>query len=508
MVPFKVDGLGGAGPPSMTRGPLMIRYGHGPGPPHRSHPPGRHGNGVGGGSGGVETTLSTSVGRMSSQQHLGRALSLGAPTQHRSAYRTTRGYHQGNGPFLAPSVHLQVTSNSGGGGGGGGGGGYLTTLVPQQQLQQKKQLSAKELTGAPLISYVPRNRKVKKKTSDSGASSASVVRSRHCSQPNYYLGQNLYRNIQIQDFYHNPIYAMQSTPVFTSHHNHTSLRESMCTSCDTLSDSYSLSSDDFDNFLPRIIRPRRRRKKEKKEKKKRKEVRNVKDLERDGVKDDKDETESCLGSEKQWLPQGLLSAESSYDSRSESGSSVEDAPVHRKLGPALSMPAYHTFAQSTVHLVQDDSVTVGETLTAGVDNATSDYSSLNSNSSDTLPSSSTDHLCDSDSSRSDSEQSETTRLKNGVSSTNTNSESGQKSPLKLVKSTSSSFFRSPKMASKLEVRDERTKRLLRKTNSWNPAPKQEEFRASFSLFSPAGSIDLLSGIRKNLRKLDLNCEDE
>ena len=54
------------------------------------------------------------------------------------------------------------------------------------------------------------------------------------------------------------------------------------------------------------------------------------------------EEAACLGSEKQWLPTGLLSAESSYDSRSEaSGSSEEEVtinsmPVRRKLAPALS----------------------------------------------------------------------------------------------------------------------------------------------------------------------------
>jgi len=563
MVPFKVEaGLAPPAPPppaGMARGPMLVPYG----PGHQPHPPqqrrGHHGQRPAGtGSGGTDRQ------QQAQQQHLARTLCLqGAPGHHRPAYRTTRGYHPaGNGAYLGPPTHLQ----------GGAGGAYHPPVVskPSAPLQpQKKQLSAKELTGAPLISYVPRNRKVKKKISDSSV----LERSRHCSQPNYYLGQNLYRNIQIQDFYHNPIYAMHSTPVYTTQHHH-NLRESVSTSCDTLSDSYSISSDDLDNFLPRIIRPRRRRKKEKKEKKKRKEVREGADRDGNkgvkgvkGAKDEKDreETESCLGSEKQWLPQGLLSAESSYDSRSDSGSSVDESPassssnsassaspLHRKLGPALSMPACHTFAQSAVHLPSHigsissvgagyigyngdnfgllgsgSSLAVGGLLgvSASTDsclllgnshsnsNMTSDYSSLNSNSSDTPPStppsSSTDHLFDSDSSRSsESEQTKITRSKNGDTTDESSEGTGHKPPLKLVKSTSSSFFRSPKMASKLEARDERTKKILRKTNSWNPAPRQEEFRASFSLFSPAGSIDLLSGIRKNLRRLDLNSDDE
>merc|ERR550519_3092753 len=94
-------------------------------------------------------------------------------------------------------------------------------------------LSAKDLTGAPLINYIPsKNRKLKKKTS-AGCLEQPVVsrtlsvatRLRHRSEqnlagivpqpvlPQYYLGQNLYQNqnlLYIQDFYQNP--AFNKTP--------------------------------------------------------------------------------------------------------------------------------------------------------------------------------------------------------------------------------------------------------------------------------------------------------
>merc|ERR1719477_371246 len=71
-------------------------------------------------------------------------------------------------------------------------------------------LSAKELTGAPLISYVPKNRKLKKKISEPLEKERKpnfVARQRHSSEqslnhllssgpvPNYYLGQNLYHKL-------------------------------------------------------------------------------------------------------------------------------------------------------------------------------------------------------------------------------------------------------------------------------------------------------------------------
>jgi len=488
MLPFKVEGGGGGGP-HLPRAPPHflpgIQAGAGAGMPlHRQRgggggPGGRH---PGGGPGGRLPPSQHHIAMAQQQQQLTRALSLGAQTHHGNIYR--------EGPAGFPGL-----------------GFVPPPPLPPPVQGQKKQLSAKELTGAPLISYVPRNRKIKKRVSDPN------TRIRHCSQPSYYLGQNLYRNIQIQDVYHNPVYAMQSSPIFPSQASNLRRESVVSTSCDTLSDSYSISSDDLDNFLPRIIRPRRRRKKEKQEKKKK---------ERQSV-EEREETESCLGSEKQWLPQGLLSAESSYDSRSESGSSLEDAPVHRKLGPCLSMPAYSSFSQAPGYLP----LPLGTLATAPSHAATSDYSSLNSNNSDTPPTSSTDHLCDSDSSRSESDTAQKIRRETGEISAPTisvdnvvNREAGElalmdnveKPLLKLAKSTSTSFFRSPKMASKLVGGggggDERSKKLLRKTNSWHPPPNQDDSRASFSLFSPAGSIDLLSGIRKNLSKMDLNNDED
>merc|ERR1719278_386150 len=62
-------------------------------------------------------------------------------------------------------------------------------------------------------------------------------------------------------------------------------------SFDNLSDTFSVSSDESENFIPRIIRPRRRRKKEKGRVSK--------------MVDNEESSTSCLGSEKQWLPTGL-----------------------------------------------------------------------------------------------------------------------------------------------------------------------------------------------------------
>merc|ERR1719474_432782 len=71
-------------------------------------------------------------------------------------------------------------------------------------------MSAKELTGAPLISYVPKNRKLKKKISEpleKEQKASFAERQRHSSEqslthllntgpvPNYYLGQNLYQKL-------------------------------------------------------------------------------------------------------------------------------------------------------------------------------------------------------------------------------------------------------------------------------------------------------------------------
>ena len=99
---------------------------------------------------------------------------------------------------------------------------------------------------------------------------------------------------------------------------------------------------------------------------------------------------ACLGSETQWLPTGLLSAESEpdQDTRSDSASSEEEEEsrsakrrAHRKLGGTLSVPTYTSYqgyGQSTIG---------------------SDYYSLTSSSScspNSPQSSSSDQLCDSD----------------------------------------------------------------------------------------------------------------
>merc|ERR550532_1060669 len=50
-------------------------------------------------------------------------------------------------------------------------------------------------------------------------------------------------------------------------------------------------------------------------------------------------------------------------------------------------------------------------------------------------------------------------------------------------------------------------RPLRKTHSWAPLSSPPSTQGSeFSLFSPGSSIDLLSGIRQNLSRLDLSSE--
>lgn len=396
-------------------------------------------------------------------------------------------------------------------------------LQPQMEQPRKPpMLSAKELTGAPLISYVPKNRKLKKKISEpleKERKSHLAARQRHSSEqslthllssapvPNYYLGQNLYHKlladqglVYLQDFYRNPAFTILQRQTITNtlhHHHHTNLRrENVSKSFDNLSDTFSLSSDESDNFIPRIIRPRRRRKKEKR---------------KSAAVPASEQEESCLGSEKQWLPTGLLSAESSFDSRSESGSSEEEAPpVHhrRKLAPTLSVPAYTSFPYN-------------EYSTRPADRSSgSDYCSLTSTSSDTPltspPSSSTDHLFDSDSGSTKSVP-DTHQCVDQLPIGSTAQNSGHQ-PLKMTKSTSCSYFRSPKVAQKgvnfdKDTADTHKPIPLRKTNSWayttssdSLSPRSEG--GQFSLFSPGRSIDLLSGIRKHLSRLDLQAEEE
>lgn len=374
-------------------------------------------------------------------------------------------------------------------------------------------LTAKELTGAPLISYVPKNRKLKKKMSEPVGVERMILRQRHCSDQSqsvipgldtrlgpqapsqYYLGQNLYQKLMgdpnpayLQDFYRNPAFSVYRQNNI-QHQQHSGLKRDnvVSKSFDNLSDTFSVSSDESENFIPRIIRPRRRRKKEKR----RSIAANVSEA----------EESSCLGSEKQWLPTGLLSAESSFDSRSDcSGSSEEEVTINslhvrRKLGTALSVPAYTSYTGS-------------------------DYSSMTSStsSSHTPASSSTDQLNDSDS-----------------CSIPSMSPPPIKQTLKQTKSqTSCSYFRSPKVTQKGVCVDPsggvspgssphtrprslhlQRPRPLRKTHSWaftsGPDSEhntgcQEAGPGQFSLFSPGTSIDLLSGIRKNLSRLDLRAD--
>merc|ERR1719228_243192 len=336
-------------------------------------------------------------------------------------------------------------------------------------------LSAKELTGAPLISYVPKNRKLKKKISEpleKERKSNFVSRQRHSSEqslnhllssgpvPNYYLGQNLYHKlladqglVYLQDFYRSPAFTILQRQTITNtlhhHHHHTNLRrENVSKSFDNLSDTFSLSSDESDNFIPRIIRPRRRRKKEKR---------------RTAAAPVSEQEEACLGSEKQWLPTGLLSAESSFDSRSESGSSEEEAPpVHqrRKLAPTLSVPAYTSYQYREYSTLPCDR------------SSGSDYSSMTSTYSDTPltspPTSSNDHLFDSDSGSTRSVP-ENNQSMDQLPIGSTAQNSGHQ-PLKITKSTSCSYFRSPKVAQKgvnfgKDAVDKHRPIPLRKTNS-------------------------------------------
>lgn len=367
-----------------------------------------------------------------------------------------------------------------------------------QKVSNSGMLTARELTGAPLISYVPKNRKLKKKMSEPVGREKLLLRQRHASDQSvglphqsrqcptvphqYYLGQNLYQKMlldqgeaYLRDFYHNPAFSVYRPNVQQQQSQPLRREQLSAKSFDTLSDTFSVSSDESDNFVPRIIRPRRRRKKEKK--------RGV------GTAASEVEESSCLGAEKQWLPTGLLSAESSYDSRSEcSGSSEEEVTINslhvrRKLAPALSVPAYTSYTGS-------------------------DYSSMTSSSA-SPPSSSTDQLFDSDSAPSSSPP-------------------PTKQVLKQTKSTNScSYFRSPKVTQKgcsgvaqeacgqgqdmaWPGHGQRAARQLRKTQSWaqgvQPGARGSSEGGEFSLFSPGSSIDLLSGIRQNLSRLDLRTD--
>ena len=153
-----------------------------------------------------------------------------------------------------------------------------TNMLESQQKPPKKpqMLSAKELTGAPLISYVPKHRKVKKKISEpfeKGSKSSLQVRQRHISDQNltsqaqvhnFYQGQNLYQKMMadqgfayVQDFYRNPSFSVVHRQTDSYHQQSMLRKETFSKSFDNLSDTLSISSDESDNFKPRIIRPRR-----------------------------------------------------------------------------------------------------------------------------------------------------------------------------------------------------------------------------------------------------------
>ena len=224
--------------------------------------------------------------------------------------------------------------------------------------------------------------------------------------------------------------------------------------------------------------------------------------------------EVCLGSEKQCLPTGLLSAESSFDSRSESGNSEEESPPikpRRKLASTLSVPAYSSY----MHMENNN-------LKFGSPSSGSDYCSMTSTTNESPPtsppSSSYEPLFDSDSGSTESVP-ENYQSMDQLPIGSSAQRSGHK-PLKMTKSTSCSFFQSPKVGHKgVTIGNERLEKHqsipLRKTNSWAFTTNCNTERISngteggeFSLFLPGRSIDLLSGIRKHLSRLDLQDEEE
>jgi hypothetical protein len=70
--------------------------------------------------------------------------------------------------------------------------------------------------------------------------------------------------VSFQDFYRNPAFSVYRHAI--QQQQQPGLRREALVgskSFDNLSDTFSVSSDDSENFIPRILRPRRRRKKEK-----------------------------------------------------------------------------------------------------------------------------------------------------------------------------------------------------------------------------------------------------
>jgi len=391
-------------------------------------------------------------------------------------------------------------------------------------------MTAQQLTGAPLISLVPSKSRKLRRAAPSFTHAQCVSLEHKLSEPlmsgpgdrqrhgsevrsSYYQGQHLYQKrsvrraqssgLYLQDFYKNPGFGETEGqfrslegyggPDLQSRHEKLSSSKSF----DNLSDTISVTSDEYDNFKPRIIKPRRRRKKEKSR-------RGVEGAMSGDIRcqetSEPPGSEVSLGSGQQhWLPRGLLSAESESngdsarsdpESGSETGDSDKERRAHRKLGVTLSVPTYTSYASSE----HSSSSSVG-----------SDYYSQASPGSRSSVASETG-----------SEDTCNGHVKQGADTCGGHVKGGTKShsPLSATKSftypdiettTSCSYFRSPKLNTKMmgDTKVPRTpeRSRLRKTNSWAyPVSGSSQF----SLFSPGTGTDLLSGIRKHLSKIDLH----
>jgi len=372
-------------------------------------------------------------------------------------------------------------------------------------------LTARELTGAPLISYAHgRSRKLRRaRTLQPGQEYMPVVSEQsrdNFSEKNlhkYYLGQNLYQKENrnrdktfIQDFYQNPSFGQRSSITNGRQKQLKSRVEKSCLSekeSFDFSDAYSVTSDESDNFKPRIIKPRRRRKKEKK----RHTV--------GGKIVSQEHEDVCLGSENQWLPQGLLSAESEScgdsvrsesDQEVSSSSSSSSVKSHRKLAATLSVPTFSSYTSFS----EISSGSIG-----------SDYFSQVSPRSFSSVGSDHDHERDHGELSAGGDHNSDDTSPSG----NSDNDSGHHSLLSATKSynhpstNSCSFFRSPKLDIKMDKNKSSEKTRLRKTNSWAyPGNMNNSNMAQFSLFSTATNNDPLSGIRKHLSKIDLNEEEK
>jgi len=346
-----------------------------------------------------------------------------------------------------------------------------------------------------------------------------VARLRHSSEQNmasvvqvvpqqYYLGQNLYHKlvqehnnlVYLQDFYRNPGFHHQPplplcNPAASAGYQgllaggDVPPRDGLFTNnnYDNISDTASESSDMSENFVPRIIRPRRRRKKERR-----------RGTTRGSSATTTEAEESCLGSERQWLPTGLLSEASSEEELSVSN---HPGPRRRsKLTPTLSMPVYPSHTM------------VGQSQ-PGVTSPSSDYSSMASSTSETPATSSNDHLFDSDSGSTHSvSEAENGEAQPPIGSTMAAPTTANNNNVCSSKLSQKSRSAEEPRGRRNEHNDTRMYKPtpLRKTNSWafmTSSAKSQNMLASpaqFTLFSPGNNLDLLSGIKKNLSRIDLN----